>query len=360
MRGAKFIDMRRVALGVGAYIICTLTGFAQSKDSLHHKVYEKAKDSVVAIRVFAQFGERSGSGVILDQEGYILTSTATVPPDSEYIRVWLKGPRLVENIDYGEGIIERVRLVGTVKESEISILKIVDPKRLKLKLKPIEFGRTDKLKIGEITYTLGNAYNSMIKSDQPSLSAGLLSGVYTVRVAKKLASYLGRMLETTAAVNEGMDGAPLLNQEGKMIGMISRNYSPNRFLGLAIPVEALMYDIESLKKRDKKRFVDKDQLDELTRGRPYLGLDVKWEDSRLVVSEVKEDSPAWDAGIREGDVIVALGDTEITSAEQFINTIDRYKPGTIIWLKVDLGGEGLIQKVRITLGKEGEKGSEDK
>src|SRR3972149_12186515 len=90
--------------------------FAQTIEDQNKSVYENTYKSVVAVRALTALGERTGSGVILDKDGYILTSAAIVPPNATNIRVWLKGPKLVE-----------AKLVGSFKELEIAIVKITAP-----------------------------------------------------------------------------------------------------------------------------------------------------------------------------------------------------------------------------------------
>src|SRR5688572_6277713 len=77
----------------------------QAQDEAHRAVYEKAVDSVVAVRAMAPLGERSGSGVVLSKDGFILTSYSTCPEKSEDIRVYLRGPRLLTG-----------RIIGTSRE----------------------------------------------------------------------------------------------------------------------------------------------------------------------------------------------------------------------------------------------------
>src|SRR6185295_15617177 len=202
-------------------------------DDAHQAVYKKVVDSVVAVRAMATLGERSGSGVILSKEGLILTSYATCPDGSTNIRVWVKGPRLYT-----------AEIVGTSKKEELTLLRI----KPRGELKPVELGESGKIRTGEVSYTIGNAANSIILDDQPSFNVGVVSAIYRLADERANSTYTGQVIETTAAVNVGMEGAPCLNADGKMVGVVTLNYSPHRFLGTAIPMDEIRTSIERLKK----------------------------------------------------------------------------------------------------------------
>src|SRR5262249_31871897 len=193
----------------------------------------KVVDSVVAVRAMAPLGERSGSGAVLTKDGLILTSYAACPDGATNIRVWVKGPRLYT-----------AELVATSKKDELTILRI----KPRGDLKPVEFGDSGRLKIGEVSYTIGNAANSIILDDQPSFNVGVISAAYHLGDERANSTYTGPVIETTAAVNVGMEGAPCINADGRMVGFVTLNYSPHRFLGTAIPIDDIKPVVERLRK----------------------------------------------------------------------------------------------------------------
>ena len=194
-------------LGAAFLLFCAETLSAQSDDA-HKRVYQKTVDSVVAVRALAPLGERSGSGVIISKEGLILTSYAACPDGATNIRVWVKGPRLYT-----------AEVVATSQKQELTLLRI----KPRGELKPIELGESGKIRTGELSYTIGNAANSIILDDQPSFNVGVVSGVYRLADERANSTYTGPVLETTAAVNVGMEGAPCLNIDGKMVGFVTLN-----------------------------------------------------------------------------------------------------------------------------------------
>src|SRR5688572_13019378 len=205
----------------------------QASEETHRAVLDKAAPAVVGIRAMAPLGERSGSGVVLSKDGYIVASYAVCPKGSDNIRVYLRGPRILI-----------AKLVGTSEAHEMSLLK-VEPKS---ELTPIEIGDSAAVRQGDVSYTLGNASNSIINNDSASLGVGIISALYTLREPNGLSIYVGKVFETTAAVNFGMEGSPLLDAKGRMIGLVTLNYSPSRFLGNAIPVADIQAAVEKIKK----------------------------------------------------------------------------------------------------------------
>ncbi|HLF93115.1 MAG TPA: S1C family serine protease, partial [Planctomycetota bacterium] len=254
-------------------LTCAGPLFAQSGDEAHKNVYRKVVDSVVAVRALAPLGERSGSGVVLSGDGIILTSYAACPAGATNIRVWVKGPRLYA-----------AEIVATSKKEELTLLRI----KPRGELKAVELGESGKVRTGEVSYTIGNAANSIILDDQPSFNTGVVSGYYRLTEERANSTYVGPVLETTAAVNVGMEGAPCLDAGGKMVGFVTLNYSPNRFLGTVIPSDGLNDVIQSLLRTPSADAGDP----AVPAGEGTLGLKVKEEAGKVLVEAVDEDGPA--------------------------------------------------------------------
>lgn len=319
---------------LGPVLLLTLAvapcAWAQGSDLTHRKIYGKSRDSIVAIRALAPLGERSGTGTLIDREGLILTSYAVVPEGSTKIRVWTHGPRLYT-----------AELVGTSKPDELSLLRI----KLKTPLGPLALGESGKVKVGEVAYTIGNAANSIILDDQPSFNVGIVSGLYKVTEERANSWYKGLVLETTAAVNVGMEGAPLLDAEGKVVGFVTLNYSPNRFLGAAIPIDSQKAVIEKILKA--KNPVNETQ----ERGEGFLGLKAKDEDGRVVVTEVEPGGGADHAGIRKGDAIVAMGRQPVRNCDDLWARLKGLQAGDVVFFKIGAGGEVIDVQIELRVKK---------
>lgn len=291
------------------------------------EVFEKAADSVVAVRALAPLGERSGTGAVISKDGLILTSSAVCPGSAAKIRVWVRGPRLYD----GE-------LVAVSEKDELALVRI----RPEGDLKPVEFGESGRVRVGDPSYTIGNAANSMILDDQPSFHAGVVSGIYRLDEARAHSTYAGPVIETSAAVNVGMEGAPCLDAQGRMVGFITLNYSPNRFLGAAIPIDEIKQVIERLQEK-------KDEKEEAAGGQAFLGLTAKEEGGKVVVAEVRAESPVGRAGLAPGDVLLEVGSLAPKTAREIDDWLKGMQPGAVVWIKFETGGE--VERVKITLEK---------
>lgn len=281
------------------------------------QVYERVRPSVVAIRSLAVLGERSGTGVVIDRDGLILTSYSVVPRGAKNIRVWTTGP----------GLHRDVEIVGTSRKHEISLLRI----RPKKPLVPIRFGKSGRIRIGDTAYTAGNAANSIILDNQLSFQVGVISAIYTLEEPRANSTYRGVVLETSAAVNIGMEGSPLLDRRGRMIGFVTLNYSPNRFLGCAIPIDDQLFVLERLKEKGKP---DPDPAP----SEGVLGISVRAKDGGLVVDKVVPGSSAEHAGLMPGDILESIGKTPLRKPEDLQEALKGMKSGDVIWISLrDIG-----------------------
>lgn len=302
----------------------------QEEDNAHNAVYARVVDSVVAVRARATLGERSGTGILLDSTGLILTSYSVVPDEATEIRVWLKGPRLYP-----------ASLVAASKHDEISLLRI-EPDQ---PLKPIRRGDSSKVEVGDLAYTIGNAANCSINDDQPAFNVGIISGVYTLRIPRQNAYFTGRVFETSAAVNWGMEGGPLLNAEGECIGMITLNFSPHRWLGNAIPLETLGPRIEALLRQTPAQ--EEDGKAEAGR----LGFRLKKEAGRLVFDSVEPGGPAERAGVEVGDILLGVGSRTFQTPEEFAEFAKGVSAGSIVVLRIRKQGDSRVEEVRLEAAK---------
>jgi len=300
---------------------------AQVPDDAHAKVYEKTVRSVVAVRALAPLGERSGSGVILTKEGLILTSYAVCPDGATKIRVWVHGPKLYE-----------AEIVGTSKPDELVLLKI----RPRGELSPVELGGSTSIKVGDLSYTLGNAANSIILDDQPSLNVGIISGFYRLDEDRATSTYTGMVLETTAAVNVGMEGAPVLDAKGRMTGLVTLNYSPNRFLGNAIPVDDLKPVIERLK---KEKAATPDETPE--GGEGTVGMTFRDAGGKVLIDGVDPAGAGARAGFAKGDVVLEVANAKVKSAAEAAGRLKGLEAGAIVWIRI----EGESQPLKVVLEK---------
>lgn len=299
------------------------------QDPDHSAIVERVRPSIVAVRSMATLGERSGTGVFLDTKGLILTSYWVVPPGATDVRVWTSRPRRY-----------RAEILAHSRRDELTLIRI----RPKGATRPIPLGESANVKIGDVTYAIGNSHNCLINDTQPALTFGILSGFYNLRETRSTGFYTGWVFESTAAVHEHMEGAPLLDARGRMIGLVTLNYSPHRFLTNAIPIDYLKPRIEELKKEIRARAGPI----EGPAGRGYLGFTVRQEKDRVLIDRVDPEGPAASRGLRPGDRIVRFRGRRIHSVKEFQKAAEGLEAGAVVWMTVDAGGFTAEVKIRLS------------
>ncbi len=251
--------------------------------------------------------EASGSGVIITDDGYIVTNNHVVD-NAEKVEVTLNDNRTFT-----------AKVIGTDPSTDLALLKI-DEKSLPF----IIYGNSDNLKIGEWVLAVGNPFNltSTVTAGIVSAKArniGILSDQY------KIESFI----QTDAAVNPGNSGGALVNTRGELVGInsaIASNTGSYAGYSFAIPVNLV-----------KKVVDDLVEYGNVQRG--FIGVSIRDIDSKLAtekgLKEIKgvyvagltEGGAAKIAGIEEGDIIVKIGDNEVNTRPQLQEQVGRFSPG---------------------------------
>jgi len=263
-------------------------------------------------REFKQFGEGSGSGVIISEDGYIVTNNHVIE-DATEIEVTLN-----DNSKY------TAKIVGTDPSTDIAVLKIQAKN-----LSSIPLGNSDNVNVGEWVLAVGNPFNLT-----STVTAGIISAkarnlnLLSERSSKTVVP-IESFIQTDAAVNPGNSGGALVNTKGELIGIntaiASRTGSYSGY-SFAVPVNLV-----------KK--VMKDLIDYGIVQRGYLGVQITDITQELKESEnlpnlkgvyvaaAVKDGSAEKAGIKEGDVILKIGNKDVNSAAELQEEIGRRRPG---------------------------------
>jgi S1-C subfamily serine protease len=173
-------------------------------------------------------GGFSGTGSVITPTGHILTSTSVVPADAVEIKVMFPG-----------FVMRDAKLVATDGSLAVSLIK-VDANDL-----PFLPIARDMPAGGTLAYSASDVDNVLLTNGRASFSRGIISGSYDVTKQGE-SSYSGPVLETTAAVNPGSDGGPLVDARGRLCGVISLGVSPLRWQGVAVPSTVLLEKFSKL------------------------------------------------------------------------------------------------------------------
>lgn len=225
-------------------------------------------------------------------------------------------------------------------------------------LKTVEFGDSDNLEIGQRVIAVGNTLGEF----QNSVTVGVLSGkersIQATDGTGMATTSIDNLLQTDAAINEGNSGGPLVNLKGQVIGINTATAAKGQAegVGFAIPINSIKTAIDSIGKYG--RIV-----------RPYIGIRYVVVDEQIAaIKGIKEakgilvvgdsanslpavipGSPAERAGIREGDIITAINNDDISKNQSFVALLSHYAPGNEITLNLTRGNDKIDLKV--TLGE---------
>lgn len=304
-----------------------------------HEIYNQYRDSVVFIStektitmkgfnpftddpVFREFfglkenapkkrkARGLGTGFIISSDGYICTNS-----------------HVVQNVDtvivmVAEKTYE-AKIIGSDSVTDIALLKIKSNKSFK----PVYFGNSDDVRVGDFVLAIGNPFG---------LDKTFTSGVVSGTGRRQLDEMGNSHIQTDAAINQGNSGGPLINLDGEVIGVNRAIYSSsggNIGIGFAIPINVAKETLIQLKAYGKVK-------------RGYLGIGMSHftedyarqlgleKNTGVLVGNVIKDSPADEAGMLEGDVILAIDDIVITDGTSLIRFLGSKKIGDKIKIKV--------------------------
>ena len=274
-----------------------------------------------------------GSGFIVSPDGYVLTSQHVVSDSESDYTVILEPTK-----KYPAKVISRDPI------SDIAVLKI-NAKNLPY----LELGDSDKIELGEEVIAVGNALGEFHDTVSSGIVSGMSRSITAFSGLNAQSSQLRGLIQTDAAINPGNSGGPLVNMEGKVIGINTAMIMGAQNIGFAIPVNYAKRDLEEIEKYGKikrpflgVRYIVLNQ--EITQAHKlpvdYGALVVR---ERLGEEAVIKDSAADKAGLEEYDIILEVNGEKITEKNPLANILQKFQIGEEISLKV------LKEKKEITL-----------
>ncbi len=312
------------------------------------QVYKNTKDSIVNIRtkktvtvntynpleelLFGRSGgveKREsgalGSGFVVSEDGYIVTNNHVVSNADEIF------------VKFSDGREYKTKLIGTSPEVDIAVLKI----EANEKFKPLEFSDSDKIEIGQWSIAFGNPMGL-----NDSMTVGVISAAGRSSLGIE---EIENFIQTDAAINQGNSGGPLIDINGKVIGVNTAILSTSGGsvgLGFAIPSNLASVVKDSIIATGKFE-------------KPYIGVYLNNLDSEkikalnikstngVLIAKVVADGPAARAGIQANDVIVAVNGKAVNSAGAFIGELAAKKVGETVELSVIRNSQTV--KIRVAL-----------
>ncbi len=262
-----------------------------------------------------------GSGFVISPDGYIVTNEHVVKNATKIIVTMTDGSK------------RSATIIGQDDQADVALLKIDGHNLPYCKL-----GDSDSILVGEWVVAFGNPFGLFDINDKPTVTVGVVSSL-GMNLAKIGSRNYSNMIETDAAINPGNSGGPLVDANGRVIGMNTMIYTAgvsNAYIGygFAIPINRIKRVVEELRKygkvkRDAWTGLQLQSLDEQMAR--YFGLS---EPTGALVSNVDSGSPARKSGFEAGDLILKYQGRPVRSAGSLQSQLDDLRPGERITFEI--------------------------
>ena len=319
----------------------TTTINTSDKPNVEKAVAQKSMQSVVGITTVGvsedMFSTQKqtkglGSGVIVSKEGYILTNNHVVDPSkTKSVTVILS-----------DGTKRKAKVLWSDKTLDLAVIKI-DPKGLDLK--PVEFGDSSQVSIGDKAIAIGNPLGINLKS---TLTSGYISGKDRV-ITLQDGSTMEGLFQTDAAINPGNSGGGLFNDKGQLIGINTAKAGNSDGIGFAIPSNLAKPILEQIIKNGKFESVSLGIRGIDVSRYNVLGQEKLPIDSGVYIHEILSGSPAESAGLKPKDIITKVGDTKVTSNSTLKAALLNYKIGDKV--KIEVYRDGNTTTIEVTFSQ---------
>lgn len=279
----------------------------------------------------------TGSGIIISDDGYILTNNHIVATSSSESYYEVSDATKVTVTLFDDETEYEAKIVGKDEQTDLAVIKIE-----KTGLSKAEFADSDSIKVGEFAMAVGSPLGM-----QSSVTCGIVSAVN--REVTDTDGKTFKLIQTDAAINSGNSGGALVNSEGKVIGINTLKLSGTGIegMGFAIPINSTTDITSQLIQYSKVK-------------RPYIGisgLDLNEQTANaynlvlgVYVKAVEDFSAAEKAGIKPGDVIIEAEGKKITKMDELNEIKNTHKIGEE--LKIKVNRDGSEKELTITLGEQ--------
>jgi putative serine protease PepD len=285
---------------------------------------EPAVVSITANLPIGRFGRgtAAGTGMVITADGDVLTNAHVVNGASN-IQVAIP--------DKGT---HTAHLLGMDEGNDVAVLKIDGVSNLPT----VTLGSSKSLQVGDPVVAVGNA---LALDGSPTVTTGIVSALD--RSITAASGSMRHLIQTDAAINPGNSGGPLLDSGGRVVGMNTAVAGDAQNIGFALSVDEITPKLDSLEKGTNTGSAS-------TSNGGYLGVVLGDADNGAAIGAVADDSPAAQAGLQAGDVVVAIDGDAVSSAADLATAVRAHKPGDRVRLTVQRGGNQ--QTISVTLGRE--------
>jgi putative serine protease PepD len=280
------------------------------------EVVAKASPSVVTVEARTQSarspfgggeGRSQGSGFVLDRDGHVVTNHHVVAGAGALAVVLADGTRV------------DATLVGSDASTDLAVLRV---ERGATKLVPLELAHSAAVRVGDSVVAIGSPFGL-----EQTVTAGIVSAVGR-EIGSPNGFAIDDAIQTDAAINHGNSGGPLLDLEGRVLGVNSQIESEsggNDGVGFAVPAKTV--------ERIAAALIADGEVQHA-----YLGVTLEDGDGGARVADVRSGTPAERAGLRAGDVVTAAGGDAVTDAADLRRAVAARQPGDRLRLTVERGG----------------------
>ena len=320
--------------------LISLSGFSETGTSVAQKVLPSIVGITVEYKVNSIFmntqttAEAQGSGIIISEDGYILTNNHVINSASNSIYYEIDEASKVKVYLHNDKNEYEAKVVGTDELTDLAVIKIE-----KTGLTAAELGNSDTIQVGEFAMAVGNPLG--MKS---SVTSGMISAVNREVTGSDGKVYT--LIQTDAAINSGNSGGALVNSQGQVIGINTLKVSATGVegMGFAIPINSAKPIYEDLIQFNKVR-------------RPYIGIYGRDLDEKtaayyklvegIYIVRVEEYAPGERAGIRTGDIIIKADGKDVKTMNELNEIKNSHEIGDTMTIVINR--EGKEQELTVTL-----------
>lgn len=299
-----------------------------------------------------------GSGVIFDRKGYVITNDHLIEIATRKLRdrwgnkVTVGKVASDIRVTLADGRSFAAKVQGRDKMLDIAVLKMEGVDGQDLPVAPL--GDSSRVRTGQFAIAIGNPYGGYqyLDSPQPTVTDGIISALDRTFPTEDGRRSYGGLIQTSAAINRGNSGGPLVNIRGEVIGINAAIFSTSQGsegVGFAIPINRVKVRLKQLIAGEKIRYgylgiqpadIDPVKLEKLAR----QGVKIP---RGVFVLGVETGEPADKAGLKEEDIIVKLGDKVIVNKAQLVDILANTLEGTKMPVTTVRDGKRIIKKVTI-------------